>query len=69
MLTVINSVLTFGKAVKRLPAKRMTTTRIEMENTEVSWVRPPTATCTLLRDIEAPEGRHQKNEPKTLETP
>lgn len=33
------------------------------------WVRPPTVCWVALRDRDAANGRHEKNEPNTLPTP
>ena len=35
----------------------------------VSWVLPPEAATAKDRDIEAEDGRHRKNAPKTLQNP
>ena len=58
-----------GSSSKRCPMERTTMTRSDAETAEVTRVRPPTPTCTMVRDMDAEAGRQWKKEAATLARP
>ena len=67
--TMMAARMALGSSSKSAPMERTTTTRRHMETAEVTRVRPPTPTWTMVRDMDAEAGRQRKNDAATLARP
>ena len=59
-----------NRALKQAKVKKLKIKRKRKRSTLIfTWVFPPLASCTLLREREAALGKHEKNDENKFEAP
>lgn len=68
---ILNKVIVFtlGKSSKNGPTHSKTKVKRPQDIMEAICVRPPVDCCIAERESDAENGRHEKNEPNTLDAP